>query len=65
MVETMISINSVELKEVREATLDELDEVSSGGLFTFGLSLGGFSTLATLYEKLGGADVSLGVKPAY
>jgi hypothetical protein len=61
----MIATTSNEPNEIRELNVDELDVVSGGGLFTFALALGGFGTQAAIYEKLGGPDVSVGVRPAY
>jgi hypothetical protein len=61
----MIVTKSNELIGIGELNVGELDRVSGGGLFSFVLRLGGFNSVATIYEKLGGPDVTVGVKPAY
>ena len=58
-------MNVTTSNETRELNFDELNLVSGGGLFSFALRLGGNPIAATLYEKLGGPDVTVGVKPAY
>jgi hypothetical protein len=58
-------LNITTSNETRELTVDELNIVSGGGLFSFALTLGGLGPLATVYEKAGGPDVTVGVKPAY
>jgi hypothetical protein len=47
--------------ETRELSVDELNIVSGGGLFSLVLRVASFNTLATVYERLGGPDVPVGL----
>jgi len=49
--------------ETRELSVDELNIVSGGGLFSLLLRISGNNLSATLYERLGGPDVNVGPKP--
>jgi hypothetical protein len=50
--------------ETRELNADELNIVSGGGLFSLLLRISGNNLSATVYEKLGGPDVNVGIPPA-
>ena len=54
-----------ERSEMRQLNVDELDVASGGGLFTWALTVAGFGTQATIYERLGGPDIGVGVCPAH
>jgi hypothetical protein len=45
----------------RELNVDELNIVSGGGLFSLVLRISGNNLAATVYEKLGGPDVKVGL----
>jgi len=49
--------------ESRELSVDELNIVSGGGLFSLVLRISGNNLAATLYERLGGPDVNIVPKP--
>lgn len=47
--------------ETRELSVDELNIVSGGGLFSLVLRVASFNTLATVYERSGAPDVPVGL----
>ena len=47
--------------EARELSVDELNIVSGGGLFSLLLRVSGNNLAATVYERLGGPDVPVGL----
>ena len=59
----LITTTSNGTNEILELNADELDIVTGGGLFSFALSVVGLGAAASVYEKAGGPDVNVGVRP--